>query len=128
MRRLPRFVTVWRLALIGLFAGASLLEPGMARDAEPQGMNEADDTEYAAFEPAAPLLVQIPAASTTPRYYYGWGYQGFGYYVIPTQPVAPAAVAAPRPAASPRSSVGPSVRNWSTGRSSPLHRPWMKPM
>ena len=77
-------------------------------------------------QPFESALIQAQVAVAAPRYVYGSGAQGFGYY---TTPAPQAAVAAPsRPAAAPRSSVGPGARNWSTGRRSPLHRPWMRPM
>ena len=60
------------------------------------------------------------AAAASPRFVYTSGAQGVGYYASP----APRTAA---PQARPSSStVGPGVRNWSTGRRSPLHRPWLK--
>ena len=71
---------------------------------------------------------------TVPRYTYGPGYYGYGYYEY-TSP-------APRPRpAGPHSyattpgmfgpggmTVGPYHRDWTTGRSSPLAKPWLRPM
>ena len=59
------------------------------------------------------------AATTSPRFVYTSGAQGVGYYASP----------APRTAV-PQArrgsgTVGPGVRNWTTGRRSPLHRPWL---
>jgi hypothetical protein len=94
-------------------AGLILLTRAVAGDSESIGV------------PLEPAALQAQATVVPPRYVYGSGAQGFGYYTAPApQPAA----AAPRPAAPARSSVGPGVRNWSTGRRSPLHRPWMRPM
>jgi hypothetical protein len=59
------------------------------------------------------------AAAASPRFVYTSGAQGVGYYASP----APRTAA---PQARPGSgTVGPGVRNWTTGRRSPLHRPWL---
>jgi len=66
------------------------------------------------------VVAQAQAAATaSPRFVYTSGAQGVGYYASP----------APRTAA-PQArrgsgTVGPGVRNWTTGRRSPLHRPWL---
>jgi hypothetical protein len=103
---MSRIQTMWRLALLGATAGF-----GLALRA---GSSLATLTELEASQPA----------TTAPRFVYGSGAQGFGYYVAPARPAAPATT--PRSAAP--SSVGPGARNWSTGRRSPLHRPWLRPM
>ena len=113
MRRSLKSIPTVRLALFGGVAGLILLTRAVAGDSESIGV------------PLEPAALQAQATVVTPRYVYGSGAQGFGYYTAPApQPAA----AAPRPAAPARSSVGPGVRNWSTGRRSPLHRPWMRPM
>ncbi len=128
MRRSLKSVSMGRLVLLGVVAGLTLLVRGSASEIGSKALSEAQGAEGALVEPVDPSALQAQPRAATPRYYYGSGYQGFGYYPAPVQQVAPAPVAAPRQAPSVRSTVGPGVRNWSTGRSSPLHRPWMKPM
>ena len=88
------------LVLFGVFASWLLLDSGL-------------------IEPA-----HATQTSSSPPFVYRQGPQGVGYYASPapaSSPVqtAPAAVNRPR-------TVGPGVRNWATGRRSPLHRPWMQ--
>jgi hypothetical protein len=70
-----------------------------------------------------------------PRYTYGPGYQGYGYYPY----TSPATESHPSARQSYMSTipgmygpggmtVGPSHRDWSTGRDSPLAKPWMRAM
>ncbi len=63
----------------------------------------------------AGVLAAVPTAAlqAAPRFTYGNGAQGFGYYQNRAQ-------AAPRPR-----TVGPGARNWATGNRVPLARPWM---
>lgn len=61
-------------------------------------------------------------ATAAPRFVYATGAQGVGFY---PQQAAPRTAA--RPAANNNRTVGPGVRNWTTGRRSPLHRPWLRP-
>ncbi|MFO0890941.1 MAG: hypothetical protein U0790_17580 [Isosphaeraceae bacterium] len=78
------------------------------------------------------------SVSAQPRYIYGPGAYGYGYYAVPgpeTQPQP--AVSTPTYAGTPTYSspadpmsghtVGWMHRDWATGRSSPLARPWMRP-
>ena len=79
---------------------------------------------------AGALLVQ---AAATPRFVYATGFQGSGYYANPGPGAAPNPAATIRTASPPRSAggartVGPGARNWTTGRRSPLHRPWLRAM
>lgn len=73
----------------------------------------------------------------TPRYVYVPGYYGmtYYYYVVPAPAVAQAPVPAqPQYYAAPRQAsgehyVGPMhPRDWSSGRYSPLAKPWLRPM
>ncbi len=74
------------------------------------------------------------AVANVPRYVYMPGYHGYGYY----QYSAPGTTFVPqsRPAAyyaAPRREsgehyVGPQHRDWSSGRDSPLAKPWLSPM
>ncbi len=67
------------------------------------------------------VISQAQAAATaSPRFVYASGAQGVGYYASPAPRTA-----APQ-ARSGSGTVGPGVRNWTTGRRSPLHRPWLK--
>ena len=68
-----------------------------------------------------------------PRYTYGPGYQGYGYY--PYTSPAPEVHTSARPSYMSSipgmygpggMTVGPGHRDWSTGRDSPLAKPWMK--
>lgn len=88
----------------------------------------------AATNPTAP-----PAgAAPDPRYVYGPGYSGFGYYQYPGPQAAPAAVSSPTvyTYSTPRgrSSGGSSgsTHDWSTGRDYPagglISKPWLRPM
>ena len=92
-------------------------------------------------------FVSIPAESTlaapptstpaSPRYVYGPGYYGFGYYKYPGPEVTPAVGNAPTvygySTPSRRSSGGSSgTHDWSTGRDLPsgglISKPWLRPM
>jgi hypothetical protein len=87
---------------------------------------------------ATPLVSQAGAAAASPRYVYGPGSSGVGYYQLASQAVAPAAATArtvqafpgPRRQASTGRSGG-RVRDWTTGHSLPsgglMSKPWLKP-
>jgi hypothetical protein len=73
--------------------------------------------------------------AAVPRYTYGPGFYGYGYYPFnsPTATSPPAsayhAYSSPsRHFGGDGDSVGPGHRDWSTGRDIPLAKPWMKPM
>jgi hypothetical protein len=72
-----------------------------------------------------------PAGSVTssPRYVYGPGYYGYGYYRYPGPEAAPTGGAAPAVQAysPPRRQHTSSGRDWSTGRDIPLAKPWTRP-
>lgn len=88
----------------------------------------------AATNPAPPPS----GAAVGPRYVYGPGYYGFGYYQYPGPQAAPAAVSSPTvysySSPSRRGSGGGagSTRDWSTGRDYPsgglISKPWLRPM
>ena len=88
--------------------------------------------ESVAGLPAAPAR----AAAPSPRYVYGPGYYGYGYYIYPGPEVAPAQSVGPAvygygtssPHGSSSDTVGPGHRDWSTGRSNGLAKPWMRAM
>ena len=128
MQHALKSMTRARLIVLGVVAVLISLEQGLAGDPRPAEMSRSSEAEASLVEPLDPSALQVQPRVVVPSYYYGSGYQGYDYYPAAVQQVAPAPAAAPRPAASGRTSVGPGVRNWSTGRSSPLHRPWMKPM
>ena len=88
------------VVLVGISAGAMLLDPGST-------------------EPA-----RAAQAASAPPFVYRSGPQGFGYYASPAPPTTP--VRAATAARNQPGSVGPGARNWATGRRSPLHRPWMQ--
>ena len=126
MRQALRSIPAVRIALLGGVAGLVLLTRVLAGESESATVTERGAIPASLAEPFEFALIQAQTAVAAPRYFYGSGAQGFGYYTAPAPQAA--AAAAPRPAAAPRSSVGPGARNWSTGRRSPLHRPWMRPM
>lgn len=88
----------------------------------------------AAIAPAQ-VFRQAPQRYYTPRYVYAPGYYGttYYYYVVPAPAVA-APPAQPLYHATPRQAsgehyVGPMhPRDWSSGRYSPLAKPWLRPM
>ena len=69
------------------------------------------------------------AQAAAPRFVYASGFQGVGYYANPGTATATQARSAPAPrtSASRGTSVGPGVRDWSTGRRGRLHKPWLQP-
>lgn len=82
-------------------------------------------------QPAAPL----GGVAAVPRYTYGPGYSGYGYYPYssPTAASPPASAyhtysSPSRHYSSDGDSVGPGHRDWTTGRDSPLAKPWLRPM
>jgi hypothetical protein len=109
------------LAAIAGFAPATRADAGALVATLPGAMGGSDGSLAVVLDPEA---LQVQAAATAPRFFYGSGAQGFGYYAAP----APRATTATAPRAAAPSPVGPGARNWSTGRRSPLHRPWMRPM
>jgi hypothetical protein len=123
MTSMHRLSISMRLALIGVVAGFGFL---MRADAGILGSTTTAREGESAVALAGtlhPEAFQVQAAATAPRFVYGSGAQGFGYYAAP----APRAATATTPRSTTPSSVGPGARNWSTGRRSPLHRPWMRP-
>jgi hypothetical protein len=89
-------------------------------------------------QPAAQPTVAQPTAPQggvpiVPRYTYGPGYQGYGYYPY-TSPATEVHTSARQSYMSSipgmygpgGMSVGPGHRDWSTGRDSPLAKPWMR--
>lgn len=75
------------------------------------------------------------SVASVPRYTYGPGSQGYGYYEY----TSPGTYTTPSGRSSYMSSipgmfgpggmtVGPGHRDWTTGRPSPLARPWLRPM
>jgi hypothetical protein len=88
--------------------------------------------EFVTTTSSAPTLA---AATSNPRYVYGPGYYGFGYYEYPGPQSAPVASNSPRvysyrTPSSDRTQGG--SHDWSTGRELPagglLSKPWLKPM
>ena len=129
-------------AALGL---AALLSAGLQVSSgagdEPQPVKSARGGLLVTTEPLA-LLAQAQVAQPSlsqrrapfvPRYVYRFGYQGYGYYPYTT----PAPVAQPTARQTYMYSipgmfgpggmtVGPGHRDWSTGRDSPLAKPWMR--
>jgi hypothetical protein len=76
------------------------------------------------------------AVAPSPRYVYGPGYAGFGYYNYSAPGTAPAAAPPSAPTtrtfrvpASGSSNTGARRgRDWSTGRRMTIAKPWLKPM
>ena len=81
--------------------------------------------------------------TASPRFIYASLYQGVGYYANPGPQSAPPSASGTRSVSPPRfsgsnsrtqakpfpsSEVGPGVRDWSTGRRSRFHKPWLRPM
>ena len=93
--------------------------------------------EFATTTAPQPTAPQGEVASG-PRYIYGPGYYGYGYYAYPgpetvPQPAqkTPGSYGTPSSYSSVGSMSGHTVgwmhRDWSTGRDSPLAKPWMRP-
>lgn len=94
-----------------------------------------DFVAQAVTPPEAPAVATQPE----PRYIYAPGYYGYGYYAYPG-PESNPQPAATSPGYYGQASrysgmgsmsdhtVGPGHRDWTTGRTSPLAKPWLKPM
>ena len=90
--------------------------------------------EFASAPSAAQAAPPRGGVPTVPRYTYGPGYNGYGYYTYTSPgPALPQAAPLTTYGSTMRFSgagheVGPNHRDWSTGRDSPLAKPWMRPM
>jgi hypothetical protein len=82
-----------------------------------------------AAQPAAPTA----GAGPVPRYLYGYGNAGYGYYLHTTPGTAAPRVSAstysgrPMPFPEGGHEVGPNHRDWATGRDVRLAKPWLQP-
>jgi hypothetical protein len=96
--------------------------------------------EFAPQPPAQATAAQptAPAAGTPgPRYVYGPGYYGFGYYqypgpqAVPSQPSVPTVYGYSAPSGRVRGGNSGVTHDWSTGRSYPagglISKPWLRP-
>lgn len=94
--------------------------------------------EFVAAQVASNLTPPPGRAAPDPRYVYGPGYYGFGYYQYPGPHAAPAATRAPTvynyntPARGSSGGSSRSSRDWTTGRDLPsgglISKPWLRPM
>jgi hypothetical protein len=82
-----------------------------------------------------PRPVATPGASASaPRYTYGPGYSGYGYYESTSAATSsPRATGtrvftAPRRSSSANDFVGGRNRDWTVGRDNPIAKPWLRPM
>jgi hypothetical protein len=83
---------------------------------------------------ASSARAQAPSSATpasTPRYYYGWGYNGWGYYYYPTAPAAATFrggfYSAPARSYDRGTSTSHLPQDY-TGRHDGLARPWIRPL
>jgi hypothetical protein len=83
--------------------------------------------------PTRPVAPQ-GGTSAGPRYTYGPGYYGYGYYErtspAPSNPRAAGSsvYSVPSRSYSPGESVGGRHRDWTVGRDNPIAKPWLRPM
>jgi hypothetical protein len=74
---------------------------------------------------------RVAAPASAPRYYYGWGSNGWGYYYYTTAPTAPTYLggfySAPARSYSRGSSTSHLPQDY-TGRHDGLARPWIRPL
>jgi hypothetical protein len=80
----------------------------------------------ASVEPAALEVAMSPprapqARAAQPRFVYASGARGAGYYPSP----GPRSAARAQTTSS-RRTVGPGVRDWTTGQRTNMHRPWLR--
>lgn len=88
------------------------------------------------FAPQPAAQPTAPRESPAQAYVYAPGYYGYGYYVYPgpatppqASPTLPTYYGSPSYGSGSMSghSVGPMHRDWSSGRDSPLAKPWLQP-
>ena len=91
--------------------------------------------EFVVTPSAAQAVPPQGGVASVPRYTYGPGYEGYGYHPYTSPgPAMPSAAPFTTYGSTMRYNgagheVGPNhPRDWSTGRDSPLAKPWMKPM
>jgi hypothetical protein len=145
--------TAGTLASLELAVGLSNAPAKGGRVAfEISGLSDADETKAAftvplefntasAAQPAPVVRTSPGGGATVPRYLYGPGYYGYGYYEytspgtqVPSSVTRSGGAGVHSYAASPGMygpdgmTVGAYHRDWSTGRSSPIAKPWLRPM
>ena len=74
-----------------------------------------------------PAWAIAPATQAAPRFVYASGAQGVRYYANPGTAARVQSAPAPRTATTRGATVGPGVRDWTTGRQGRLHKPWLSP-
>ncbi len=100
----------------------------------------ADSSESTASFTTPLELVSTPAppqggSPSVPRYVYGLGYEGYGYYEHTSSGTNSTSTgnhsymsSIPGMFGPGGMTVGPGYRDWSTGRESPLAKPWLRPL
>ena len=128
MTRSPKSVAGAGVVAFAAIAVLALLGRGVAGDHGTSAKIGTQEARTLFYQPRQHSVFQDQSGTADPTFYYGWGYQGFGYYRIGGEQIAQMPVAVPRRGYSGKSTIGPGVRNWSTRRGSPLLRCWMRPM
>ena len=125
MRPILKVISLAGVLLLGVLAD---LAPRARAEAGPSRSPLPPESALVDATAPEPLEAAQAVGAASPRFVYASGFQGVGYYANPGTVTRARQAPAPTFSSSrPAQSVGPGVRDWSTGRRGRLHKPWLQP-